>query len=47
MATFICPNCGTCGCTGAHPVKAKNGKQCCSKCVHTFNNYLIRTKQAK
>lgn len=45
MAGNNCPNCGTCPCTGAYPVKAKDGKQCCSHCINTYNNYLIRTKQ--
>ena len=45
MAGSNCPNCGSCPCTGSYPVKAKDGTQCCSKCVNAYNNHLIRTRR--
>lgn len=36
MSSF-CPNCGTCTCTGAYLVKAKDGRTACSKCIPKVN----------
>lgn len=42
MATTICPNCGTCSCTGSYPVKAIDGTQVCSRCVTLYNANIKR-----
>lgn len=36
----VCPNCGTCTCTGTQIVKALDGSLCCSACVQIYNNKL-------
>lgn len=36
----LCPNCGTCTCTGSVLTKALDGTVCCSVCVQVYNNKL-------
>lgn len=36
----ICPNCGTCTCTGTYLVNATNSTPCCTACVNAVNQQL-------
>lgn len=40
MSSNTCPNCNVCFCTGASPLKAQDGRVCCTACVTAVNEEI-------